>query len=63
MYEHQYDAMMVSILTGVPTINGLTSQLPRGWNLLVTDPIVYEANVRDWIAREHITDKVCRLAT
>ena len=60
-YEHQYDAMLVSILTGVPTINGLTSQVPRGWNLMVTDPSEYEANVRDWIAREQITENVCRL--
>ena len=60
-YEHQYDAMLVSILTGVPTINGLTSQVPRGWNLMVTDPGEYEANARDWIARERITENVCRL--
>jgi hypothetical protein len=61
LYEHQYDAMLVSALTGVPTINGLTSQVPRGWNLMVADPAIYEANARDWIARERITENVCRL--
>jgi hypothetical protein len=60
-YEHQYDAMLVSAISGVPTINGLTSQLPRGWNLMATDPSVYEANARQWIARQHVIEKVCRL--
>jgi len=61
MAEHQYDAMMVSILTGVPTLNGTSSQFPRGWNLLAKDREEYEAAVRDWIALEHIEGKVCRL--
>jgi hypothetical protein len=52
--------MMVSILTGVPTLNGLSSKLPPSWDLLSIDP-GYEDNVRRWVARQHIEGKVCRL--
>jgi hypothetical protein len=59
--EYQYDAMMVSLSTGVPTLNGLSSQLPAGWGLLPIDAPDYEERVRAWIRRERIAGEICRL--
>lgn len=47
-WEHQADAMLFSQLRGVPTVNGYSSWLPRGWNLEnLVDPGYPEA-VRNW---------------
>jgi hypothetical protein len=59
--EYQDDAMLISILTGVPTLNGASSQFPPNWLLyVVTDP-AYEVNVRSWIDSQRIKGNVCRL--
>lgn len=60
-FEYQYDAMLISILSGIPTLNGSSSQFPPNWNLyLVKDP-EYEANVRKWIELHHLDSNICRL--
>ena len=59
--EYQYDAMLISIRSGIPTLNASSSQFPPGWDLYtVTDPN-YEANVKKWIDAQGIKGKVCRL--
>lgn len=60
-FEYQLDAMFVSILKGLPTLNGYTGYLPANWGLFeVADPH-YEENVRRWINDWQIKGKVCRL--
>lgn len=60
-YESQIDAMMVSVMRQVPTLNGYSGQFPAGWNLWdVVDPD-YEAHVRQWIDTHQIKGKICRI--
>src|SRR6266436_2683773 len=60
--EYQYDAMMVAVMTNIPTLNGSSSQFPPGWFGLynVKDP-AYEMNVRKWIELNEIKGNICRL--
>lgn len=60
--EYQYDAMMISVMTQIPTLNGTSSQFPPGWFGLyeVKDP-AYEVNVRKWIEQNEIKGNICRL--
>jgi len=59
--EYHYDAMMISIMTRIPTLNASSSQFPRGWDMYhVSDPN-YEGNVKKWIESQGIKGKVCRL--
>ena len=60
-FEYQLDAMFVSMLKGLPTLNGYTGHLPANWGLYeVADPR-YEENVKQWIAHNQIKGSVCRL--
>jgi hypothetical protein len=59
--EYHYDAMLLSILSGVPTFNASSSQFPRDWNLYFIKNPDYEDNVRNWINSQHIATTVCRL--
>ena len=60
-FEYQLDAMFVSMLKGLPTLNGYTGHLPANWGLYeVADPR-YEENVKQWIAHNQIKGNVCRL--
>lgn len=59
--EYQYDAMLISIISGVPSLNASMSQFPSGWGLyFVSDP-AYESHVKQWIDSQRISGKVCRL--
>jgi hypothetical protein len=59
--EYQYDAMMISIVSGVPTLNASMSQFPPGWELYFVGDGNYETNVRKWIESNGVRGKVCRL--
>ena len=59
--EYQYDAMLVSILSRIPTINASSSQFPRDWNMYFVKNPDYENNVKQWIDSHRISRKVCRL--
>jgi hypothetical protein len=61
VYEYQYDAMMISIISRVRTLNASSSQFPRGWNMYFVKNPDYENNVKQWIESQRITGKVCRL--
>ena len=60
-HEDQIDAMLVSIIRGVPTVNGYTAHDPEGWSLRGVEAPDYEQRVAQWIARNHVTGRVCRL--
>ena len=61
-FEFQYDAMLISVMRGVPTLNGSSGQFPKDWFGLyvVMDP-AYEDNVHKWIEQQNIKGKICRL--
>jgi len=60
--EYQYDAMMIAVMTQIPTLNGSSSQFPPGWFGVynVKDP-AYEVNVKRWIEQNEIKGNICRL--
>lgn len=55
MHEIQTDAMLISAVSGVPTLNGYTGQLPRGWSLDPKSPEI-RTQVRDWFKRRGLSD-------
>ena len=60
--EYQYDAMMIAVMTQIPTLNGSSSQFPSGWFGLYNIKVpAYEMNVRKWIEQNEIKGNVCRL--
>ena len=59
--NYMHDAMLVSILRGVPTLNGRSGKNPRGWSLRGVEAPEYEENVRRWIEQHRLDGNVCRL--
>ena len=59
--EYQYDAMLISIISRVPTFNASSSQFPRNWNLYFVKNANYQDDVVRWINSEHVSGNVCRL--
>jgi hypothetical protein len=60
-FEYHYDAMLISILSGVPTFNGSSSQFPPNWSIYPVKEPDYEKNVASWIEINHLKGKICRL--
>ena len=56
-----HDAMLVSVRTHVPTLNGRSGQYPKGWSLRNIKATEYENRVQQWIRQNKISGKVCRL--
>ena len=63
MPEYQYDAMLISAVSGIPTLNASSSQFPQGWDLYSLQIPEYEDHVKSWISSQKISGKVCRLET
>lgn len=59
--EYQYDAMMISAISHVKTLNASSSQFPRDWNFYFFKNPDYESRVKEWIESQKISGKVCRL--
>jgi hypothetical protein len=59
--EYQYDAMLISAISRVKTLNASSSQFPRDWNMYFVKNPDYESNVKNWIESQRIFGKVCRL--
>jgi hypothetical protein len=59
--EYQYDAMMISAISRVKTLNASSSQFPRDWGFYLFKNPNYESKVKEWIDSQKITGKVCRL--
>jgi hypothetical protein len=60
-YEYQIDAMLVSIIRQVPTLNGYSGHAPAGWSLREVEAPSYEENVKQWINSHKIKGHICRL--
>jgi hypothetical protein len=60
-HEDQIDAMLISVMRRVPTLNGYGGHVPPGWSLREVEAPDYEQRVAQWIARYHVTGPVCRL--
>jgi hypothetical protein len=63
MPEYQYDAMLLSLITGKPTLNASSSQFPPGWDLYTLTVPDYEEKVKSWVTSQKIAGPVCRLET
>ena len=59
--NYMHDAMLVSSLRNIPTLNGRSGRNPPGWSLRDVRAVDYEENVRQWIQRHHIEGNICRL--
>jgi hypothetical protein len=59
--QWMHDAMLISVMRGVPTLNGRSGRSPPGWELREVTAPDYEQKVRVWIARHNIGGKICSL--
>ena len=59
--EYHYDAMLLSIMTRVKTLNASSSQFPPDWHLYFLKDPEYEENVKRWIELHKLSGRVCRL--
>ena len=60
-FEYQLDAMFISLIKRVPTLNGYSGQWPPNWRLWdVKDP-GYENNVKSWVDERQLKGNVCRV--
>ena len=59
--QYMHDAMLISEIRHVPTLNGRSGKSPPGWSLRNIRAPDYELNVKRWIAQHKIEGNVCRL--
>jgi hypothetical protein len=59
--EYQIDAMLISVVRGVPTLNGYSGHVPPGWSLREVEAADYEERVAKWIATHELAGRICRL--
>ncbi len=59
--QWMHDAMFVSVVRDVPTLNGRSSKSPPGWQLREVTAPEYESRVKDWVSRHGLTGKICPL--
>jgi hypothetical protein len=60
-YEYQIDAMLISAMRRVPTLNGYSGHVPPGWALREVEAEDYEDRIARWIRRHRLAGPVCRL--
>jgi hypothetical protein len=60
-YAFQTDAAMVARVMGVPTINGYSSNFPKGWDLLFHTSPGYSSGVADWVLSHGLENGLCSL--
>jgi len=59
--QWMHDAMLISVMRGVPTLNGRSGKSPPGWALREVTAPDYEEKVRAWITGHNISGKICSL--
>jgi hypothetical protein len=57
----QIDAMLVSAVRGIPTLNGYSGENPKDWNLYRVRSPRYHEYVQDWVDLNHVSGPVCGL--
>jgi hypothetical protein len=55
--------MLVSLKTGLPTLNGYTGIWPREWLMIHPEREDYLGQVADWVGRYRIGTDLCVLDT
>jgi hypothetical protein len=58
---HQSDAVLVAVRYGIPTVNGNSSNLPRGWHLNDPSAPNYRQELNDWTLAKGIGVGLCGL--
>ena len=59
-YSHNTDAMVISEILHIPTIDGFSTFLPPDWNFIYGDHATYMAHVEDYLGR-HRVEGACAL--
>ena len=59
-YSNNVDAMFIAEVKGLPTLNGMASFYPSGWDLTRPRAVDYQRRVTAWIGRHHLR-RVCSL--
>lgn len=57
----QIDAMLVSAVNGIPTLNGYSGANPKDWNLYRVRSPRYHEYVQDWVSLNQVQGPVCGL--
>lgn len=57
----QIDAMLISAVRGIPTLNGYSGANPKDWNLYKVRSPKYRVYLADWIYRNNINVPICEL--
>ena len=52
-------AMLISVQIGLPTVNGLSGQVPPGWNLWAPEDPLYPDAARQWAETNGIAEGFC----
>jgi len=60
-YLYQIDAMRLSTVFGIPTMNGYSGLQPEGWDLYQPQSPEYQANLFKWRQLMNYDKKVCML--
>jgi hypothetical protein len=60
-HEYQIDAMLVSSMRHIPTVNGYGGKEPPGWRLQEVNAPDYRERVSSWVTSHHVVGRVCRL--
>ncbi|SRR5579871_477375 len=55
----QIDAMLLSAVRGIPTLNGYSGANPKDWNLYRVRSPRYHEYVQDWVGQNHIGGPIC----
>ncbi|MCC4300239.1 hypothetical protein [Aurantimonas coralicida] len=61
LYLHSVDAMVIAEVRDIPTINGMATFVPEGWNLVSPDTPDYDARAKAYAEGNGINDGLCRL--
>jgi hypothetical protein len=59
----QYDAMAISAISGIPTLNGSSGKTPDGWNFYDWETEMTDINIQNWMKKNGQTDvsSVCKV--
>ena len=58
-WQRQSDAMLLSEWLDLPTVNGSSSWVPPGWDLMHPEAPNYIIKLRQWIVMNNLQGKVC----
>ena len=55
------DAVLVAVISGIPTLNGYSGLVPPSWNLFDPTAPGYSLLAAEWARNRHVVDGICEL--